>query len=62
MVLVITNTANWLLYKFVIVPLKIEYLSYIIFIMVIAAIVQILEMFMDRYLPDMHAKLGIFCP
>ncbi len=62
LVLVITNTANWLLYKFVIIPLGIEYLQFIIFIMVIAAIVQILEMFMDRYLPDMHAKLGIFLP
>ena len=30
--------------------------------MVIAAIVQILEMFLDRYLPDLHANLGIFLP
>ena len=60
LVLVITNTVNWALNKFVIIPLHIEYLSFIIFIMVIAAIVQILEMFMDRYLPDLHAKLGHF--
>lgn len=62
MVLVITNTVNWLLAKYVIAPLKIEYLSFIIYIMVIAAIVQILEMLFDRYLPDLHAKLGIFLP
>lgn len=62
LVLVITNTANWLLNKYLIVPLGIQYLSYIIYIMVIAAIVQILEMLFDRYLPDLHAKLGIFLP
>lgn len=62
LVLVITNTANWALSKYVIGPLKIEYLSFIIYIMVIAAIVQILEMLFDRYLPDLHAKLGIFLP
>ncbi|MPN44689.1 Na(+)-translocating NADH-quinone reductase subunit E [bioreactor metagenome] len=43
-------------------PLGIEYLSFIIYIMVIAAIVQILEMALDRYLPDLHSKLGIFLP
>ena len=62
LVLVITNTVNWLLNKFIIMPLHIEYLSFIVYIMVIAAIVQILEMFLDRYLPDLHAKLGIFLP
>lgn len=62
LVLVVTNTVNWLLNKYVIIPLKIEFLSYIVYIMVIAAIVQILEMAMDRFLPDLHAKLGIFLP
>lgn len=62
LVLVITNTANWALNKYVIMPLHIEYLSFIVYIMVIAAIVQILEMFLDRYLPDLHANLGIFLP
>ncbi len=62
LVLVITNTVNWALNKFVIMPLHIEYLSFIVYIMVIAAIVQILEMFLDRYLPDLHANLGIFLP
>ena len=62
LVLVITNTVNWLLNKFIIMPLHIEYLSFIVYIMVIAAIVQILEMFLDRYLPDLHSKLGIFLP
>jgi Na+-transporting NADH:ubiquinone oxidoreductase subunit E len=62
LVLVMTTVINWVVYKFVILPLEIEYLQYIIFIMVIAALVQILEMGMDRYMPDLHAKLGIFLP
>ena len=62
MVLTLTTVINWVVYRYVIVPLGIEYLQYIIFIMVIAAVVQILEMIMDRYTPDLHAKLGIFLP
>ena len=62
MVLTLTTVINWAVYRYVIVPLGIEYLQYIIFIMVIAAVVQILEMIMDRYTPDLHAKLGIFLP
>ena len=62
MVLTLTTAINWAVYHYVIVPLEIEYLQYIIFIMVIAAVVQILEMIMDRYTPDLHAKLGIFLP
>ena len=62
LVLVLTTTVNWLIYTYVILPLELVYLQYIIFIMVIAALVQILEMGMDRYTPDLHAKLGIFLP
>ncbi len=62
LVLVITTALNWVVYHYVILPLDIIYLQYIIFIMVIAALVQILEMGMDRYMPDLHAKLGIFLP
>ena len=62
MVLTLTTVINWAVYRYVIVPLGIEYLQYIIFIMVIAAVEQILEMIMYRYTPDLHAKLGIFLP
>ncbi len=62
LVMVLTNALNWVIYRYVVLPLNIDYLRNIVFIMVIAATVQILEMFMDRYLPDLHAKLGIFLP
>lgn len=62
LVLVLTTATNWLVYTYIVKPFDLVYLQYIIFIMVIAALVQILEMGMDRYTPDLHAKLGIFLP
>jgi len=62
MVMVLTMAINYAVYWGLIVPLGLEYLQTIIFIMVIAATVQILEMAMDRFLPDLHIKLGIFLP
>jgi Na+-transporting NADH:ubiquinone oxidoreductase subunit E len=62
LVMVFTTAINYLVYRYVIVPLDVVYLQYIVFIIVIAALVQIIEMFMDRFLPDLHIKLGIFLP
>ncbi|MEJ5229272.1 MAG: Rnf-Nqr domain containing protein [Pseudothermotoga sp.] len=61
-VMTITTVANWLVYHYIIVPLKIEYLRYIIFIVVIAAVVQVLEMIIDRISPSLYITLGIFLP
>lgn len=52
----------WIVLWWVIIPLKIEYLSFIIFIIVIAAVVQMLEMIIDRYSPSLYMSLGIFLP
>lgn len=52
----------WAVLYLVIVPLKIEYLSFIIFIIVIAAVVQVLEMAIDRFSPSLYLALGIFLP
>jgi len=62
LVIVITNAINWLVYKFIVIPLGLEYLQTIIFIIIIAALVQIIEMAMDRFLPELYIKLGIFLP
>lgn len=62
LVMVVTNIVNYLVYKLLIVPLGLEYLKYVIFIMVIAATVQVMELAMDRFLADLHVKLGIFLP
>ncbi|GAB1483799.1 NADH:ubiquinone reductase (Na(+)-transporting) subunit E [Treponema sp.] len=61
-VMTITMVASWAVLKLVIEPLGLEYLSFIIFIIVIAAIVQILEMVIDRVSPTLYLSLGIFLP
>ncbi len=62
LVMVVTTVLNWLVYRWIVLPLGLEYLRFIIFIVVIAATVQIIEMVLDRYLPDLYIKLGIFLP
>lgn len=62
LVMVFTTILNWIIYHYVMIPLGLDYLRYLIFIIVIAATVQIIEMAMDRYLSDLHMKLGIFLP
>ena len=61
-VLVITAIFNYLLYYYVLVPLNLDYLRFIVFIVSIAATVQLLEMFMERYMPSLYYALGIFLP
>jgi Na+-transporting NADH:ubiquinone oxidoreductase subunit E len=62
MVMTITMAASWLVLKLVIEPLGLEYLSFIVFIIVIAAIVQMLEMIIDRVSPALYLALGIYLP
>lgn len=61
-VLTITAALSWLVLEFILVPFGMEYLSFIIFIIVIAAVVQILEMVIDRASPALYLSLGIFLP
>lgn len=61
-VLACTTIINYLVYYYVLVPLKLEYLRFIVFIISIAAFVQLLEMVVERYLPNLYYALGIFLP
>ena len=61
-VLTITSALNHLIYFHVLEPLGIAYLRYIVFIVVIAATVQFLEMFIERYSEVLYINLGIFLP
>jgi len=61
-VLTCTSIINYLLYQYVLVPLSLEYLRFIVFIVSIAAFVQLLEMILERYLPNLYYALGIFLP
>jgi len=61
-VLAITSIFNYLLYHYVLLPLGLEYLRFIVFIICIAASVQLLEMIIERFLPNLYYALGIFLP
>lgn len=61
-VLACTTIINYLLYHYVLVPLHLDYLRFIVFIISIAAFVQLLEMIVERYLPNLYYALGIFLP
>ncbi len=60
-VLTITAAINWAVLQ-LLIALGIEYLRYIVFIMVIAAVVQMLEMIIDRVSQTLYMNLGIFLP
>ena len=51
-----------LIYKFVLVPLKLSYLQTIVFIVVIAALVQFVEMFLKKFVHSLYESLGVFLP
>ncbi|MBO7084017.1 MAG: NADH:ubiquinone reductase (Na(+)-transporting) subunit E [Bacteroidales bacterium] len=73
-VLVVTVPVNYLVNKYLLAPgalawinpswasLDLSFLTYIIFIAIIAAIVQILEMIIETFTPALHSALGIFLP
>jgi len=61
-VMTITSAINWAVYQFLILWLDLVFLQFIIFIIVIAAVVQILEMVIERISPLLYMALGIFLP
>ena len=61
-VLTISSLITSLIYKFVLVATGTEYLQTIVFILVIAALVQLVEMFMKKVLPPLYQALGVYLP
>ncbi len=57
-----TAAINFLVYKYILIPLDIGYLRLITFIVVIAAFVQFVEMVIERFSPVLYNALGIFLP
>lgn len=51
-----------LIYKFILVPSGFEYLQTIVFILVIAALVQFVEMFLKKVMPPLYNALGVYLP
>ena len=61
-VITIASGLASLLYSAVLRPLNLEYLQTIVFILVIAALVQVVELFLRKSAPALHKALGIFLP
>ncbi|TFG59333.1 MAG: NADH:ubiquinone reductase (Na(+)-transporting) subunit E [Spirochaetales bacterium] len=61
-VMAVTCVLNWLVYTYILIPLNLDYLRFIVFIVVIAAFVQLLEMIIERVSEGLYAALGIFLP
>ncbi|MFZ0449950.1 MAG: electron transport complex subunit RsxA [Desulfatiglandaceae bacterium] len=61
-VVVMACAATWIIEKYVLVPFELEYLETIAFILVIAALVQLVEMFLQKSVPALYQALGIFLP
>ncbi|MCX5648616.1 MAG: NADH:ubiquinone reductase (Na(+)-transporting) subunit E [Planctomycetota bacterium] len=61
-VMTATTVINYLVYQYVLVPYDLGHLQFVVFIAVIAAFVQLVEMFLERFSPRLYYALGIFLP
>ncbi|MBO5347088.1 MAG: electron transport complex subunit RsxA [Lachnospiraceae bacterium] len=61
-VITLASAVAGVMYKFILVPLHIEYLQTICFILVIAALVQFVEMFLKKAMPALYEALGVYLP
>lgn len=61
-VITISSAVTWIVYDLLLRPFELEYLKTIAFILVIAALVQFIEMFLRKFIPTLYASLGIYLP
>ena len=61
-VMVLATAVTWPLYTYLLVPNKLEYLETIVFILVIAALVQLVETILKKYIPSLYNALGVYLP
>lgn len=61
-VMALASAATWAVNKYLLVPLNLEYMQTVAFILVIAALVQLVEMFLQKSVPALYQALGIYLP
>lgn len=61
-VMLLATPITWLIQKHVLIPLELGYLQTIMFILVIASLVQLVEMFLKKMVPPLYSALGVFLP
>ena len=58
----LASAITWLVNKFILVPLDLSYMQTVAFILVIASLVQFIEMFLQKAMPSLYTALGIYLP
>ncbi len=61
-VITLSSFVTGLIYKFILIPTNLEYLQTIVFILIIAALVQFVEMFLKKAMPSLYQALGVYLP
>ena len=61
-VISVASTITWLIYQFMLVPFHLEYLQTIMFILIIASLVQFVEMAIQKLSPNLYNALGVYLP
>ena len=61
-VLVLASTISWCIYHLLLIPFHLEHLKTIVFILAIAALVQLVEMFLKKNIPGLYHNMGVFLP
>ena len=61
-VMAISSVFTWLVYHYILLPLEIDFLYTMAFILVIASLVQVTEMVVKRYSPTLYSALGVYLP
>ena len=58
----LASAITWVIYKFILIPLDLKYMQTVAFILVIAALVQFIEMFLQKSMPSLYTALGVYLP
>lgn len=61
-VMTLSSAATYAVYNYILVPAQLEYLETIAFILIIASLVQFIEMFLKKFIPSLYGALGIYLP
>jgi len=61
-VMTVASMFTWIIYRYILVPQEVTYLRTIVFILVIASLVQLVEMALQKFSPALYDSLGIFLP
>ncbi len=61
-VMTVSSAATFAVYHYILVPFNLQYLETIAFILIIAALVQFIEMFLRKFVPSLYGALGIYLP